>query len=87
MEDLVRRRLQLLIAEASSGELQMQDVSKVMRVVSNYATLGQNVLSQRVKQLNRRVSKGAYALLLDTLNFRDWSTAPINGHQVPLAAL
>ena len=87
MEDFIQRRLEFLIIEAEAGGRQMQDVSMVMRVVSNYATLGLNGPSHRIKQLNRRVSRGAYELLLETGDFRQWSKSTINEHELPLASV
>ena len=85
MDTFIQRRLEFLIAEANAGERQRQDISMVMRVVSNYATLGLNAASHRIKQLNRRVSREAYELLLRAKDFDQWSKATINEHELLLA--
>ena len=59
----------------------------VMRVVSNYASIGMNASSHRVKQVNRRGSRGAYEMLVQSSDFEQWSRSTINEHEFPLAVI
>ena len=81
---LVIRRANWLLEEARQPDAAYdQAIAKIMRQVSNYATLGVDPQSYGAKGLNLQVSCEAFGKLQE-LGFRAWHKITTNEHQKPL---
>lgn len=86
------RRLQFVLDVVRNEEKSSQDLKMVMRVLSNFATLGRNGASGMVYRLNRYVSASAKSALEACEDFDQWvgnsrkdfRRRVINEHQLPL---
>ena len=82
---LVKRRLNFVFTEMSSLDAKYdQAMSLLLRVLSNFATVGSDGGSFAIKQLNPRMSVSA-KLLRETLHDdKRWASETINEHPMPL---
>jgi len=84
LEAVIRRRCEFLLAVAADkSDSRDQAVTFMMRVLSNYATIGKDAGSETIKRLNRRISRKAF----DRLQNEDWhifKSTTINEHPKPL---
>ena len=84
----VQRRIEFLLNEARHECKRDQAITYVMRVLSNHSTVGQDAASQKVKELNKRISRVAYEQLLEMSmtfpTFSFWAKCVVNDHPKPL---
>ena len=84
MNEVVRRRIQFLLDAAKHENVKDQAVTFVMRVLSNYATIGKDAQSKAIKKINKRVSENAYKIL-KTKGMEVYCNQTINEHPKPLS--
>lgn len=84
---ILMRRLKFLMEEARQNAKRDQVTTYAMRVISNYATIGKDASSTKVKSENKNVSEASYKLLLELNSFEEWAKQTINEHQIPLKVL
>ena len=84
---ILMRRLSFLMEEAKQNAKRDQVTTYAMRVISNYATIGRDASSTKVKSENKNVSEAAYNLLLELNSLEKWAKQTINEHQIPLKVL
>ena len=85
--EVVLRRVEFLIQEAQSKNPHYdQSVQMIMRLISNYTTVGVNSGSKGVKKLNKNMSEKAWDLK-SKLNSDDFHDATTNEHHFPLKDL
>ena len=84
LPDHIRRRVVFLLNEALLNSPRDQVVTYCMRVLSNYATVGFDSGSYKIKITNKRVSRKAETLLKNSKSLKDWSEECINEHEIPL---
>ena len=84
LNDHIKRRVIFLLNEARLKSPRDQVITYVMRVLSNYAAVGMDGGSSKIKQLNLRVSETALNELNKSEKFNDWVKNTINEHQKPL---
>ena len=84
---ILMRRLTFLMEEARQNAKRDQVTTYAMRVISNYATIGKDASSTKVKSENKNVSEASYKLLLELNSFEEWAKQTINEHQIPLKVL
>ena len=84
---ILMRRLKFLMEEARYNAKRDQVITYAMRVISNYATIGKDASSTKVKSQNKNVSEASYKLLLELNSFEEWTKQTINEHQIPLKIL
>ena len=84
MDEIILRRINFLIDAAKNEIKQAQDISLVMRVISNYATIGKDAGSASVKKLNKRVSKKAKDILINQ-GLEKFTKLTINEHSKPIS--
>lgn len=83
MEDFVKRRLCFLLECSLHESKRDQAVTFTMRVLSNYASVGRDGGSRKIKSINPRMSKRAQKLLFtEGLNYFCDNT--VNEHPLPL---
>ena len=83
MDDVIERRINFLLDCAKQERKRDQAITFVMRVISNYATIGKDGGSSEIKKYNRRVSKSSLDLF-SKAEFRYFSQMTINEHPKPL---
>jgi hypothetical protein len=84
LEGLIYRRADFLITEARSGVKKPDEaVTKVLRSLSNYLTVGSDGSSDKVKKLNPNMSQAAKELR-DRLSPVEWHKQTTNEHQLEL---
>ena len=64
MDKIIERRIKFLLDVAKHEDKRDQAITYVMRVVSNYATVGQDAQSASIKKINRLVTKNASEMLM-----------------------
>ena len=84
---ILMRRLKFLIEEARHNAKRDQVITYAMRVISNYATIGKDASSTKIKSENKNVSEASFKLLLELNPFEEWAKQTINEHQIPLKVL
>ena len=84
---ILMRRLTFLMEEARQNAKRDQVTTYAMRVISNYATIGKDASSTKVKSENKNVSEASFKLLLELNSFEEWAKQTINEHQTPLKVL
>jgi hypothetical protein len=85
---LIQRRLLFVVTELQSEDGKLdQSISLIIRVLSNYASVGFDSGSFRVKCLNPRMSLAAKRLRETLDDDKKWASLTINEHQVPLKRL
>lgn len=80
----LKRRIEFLIQEAINKSPRDQVISYCMRVISNYASIGVDAGSYKIKITNKIISQKAEVLLRKSTSLKEWADACINEHQVPL---
>ncbi len=86
--NFVLRRAQWVIEEArSKGGYYDQAIARLLRVLSNFATFGEDISSEGVKRRNLRMTEAAYADLVSDLDFKRWHKVTTNEHQKELSYL
>jgi hypothetical protein len=80
----VKRRIEFLIQEALNKSPRDQVITFCMRVLSNYASIGMDAGSYKVKITNQMVSRRAEILLNQSTSLKEWAAGCINEHEVPL---
>jgi hypothetical protein len=80
----LKRRIEFLIQEAINKSPRDQVITFCMRVISNYASIGMDAGSYKIKITNKMVSRKAEDLLKKSTSLKEWADACINEHQVPL---
>lgn len=80
----VKRRIQFLIQEALNKSPRDQVITFCIRVLSNYASIGMDAGSYKVKITNKIVSRKAEILLNQSTSLKEWAAGCINEHEVPL---
>ena len=83
LDKILERRIKFLIDAARFEGKKDQVVTYAMRVLSNHAAIGKDANSAQIKKINRRVSKGAYSLLMSS-SIDVYCKETINGHPRPL---
>jgi hypothetical protein len=78
------RRAAFLLNEARHQAKRDQVITFTMRVLSNYATVGKDGGSSKMKDENVRLSSGAYDLMGNVSSIGDWHKLTINEHPRPL---
>lgn len=85
---LIRRRLSYVVAEIKSADGKYdQAMSLILRVLSNYASIGIDAGSFVIKCKNYKMSKEAKVLRNKLCDDKKWSALTINEHPVPLKHL
>lgn len=86
MDDIyIRNRIKFIISEAAYSHRKMSDVTMVMRLISNYYTVGLlDASSGRVKALNRNMSSRAIEFMKSCDSFEEFHKGTINEHEYPL---
>ena len=79
----VERRIKFLIELAVREEKRDQVATMLMRVLSNYATVGRDGSSAQIKNLNKLVSTEAKNILLQN-DLKHYRSLTINEHPKPL---
>lgn len=82
--DYIKRRVSFLLNEAKNNSPRDQAITYVMRVLSNYASVGFDGTSQAIKKRNCNISQASYIKLKNATSLNDWSINTINEHPVPL---
>lgn len=80
----VKRRVEFLIQEAINKSPRDQVITYCMRVISNYASIGVDAGSYKIKITNKILSRNAETLLEKSTSLKEWTDRCINEHQVPL---
>lgn len=80
----IKRRIEFLRQEALNKSPRDQVITYCMRVLSNFASIGMDAGSYKVKIANRMVSQEAEILLKQSASLKEWADKCINEHQVPL---
>jgi hypothetical protein len=84
LEGLIYRRVDFLIKEALAGVKKPDEaISKTLRCLSNYLTVGTDGQPFRVKKLNPNMSQAAKELR-DRLSLDEWHNKTTNEHQLEL---
>ena len=83
MNTIIKRRIQFLIDAAKDEDKKDQAISYVMRVLSNYATIGKDASSESIKKINCKVTEKAYILLKEK-GIKKFCKETINEHPKPL---
>ena len=83
LDKILERRIKFLIDAARFEGKKDQVVTYAMRVLSNHAAIGKDANSAQIKKINRRVSKGAYSLLMSS-SIDVYCKETINEHPRPL---
>ncbi|WP_372574975.1 hypothetical protein [Ruegeria jejuensis] len=78
------RRAAFLLNEAQHKARRDQVITFTMRVLSNYATVGKDGGSSKMKDENVRLSSGAYDLMGKVSSIGDWHKLTVNEHPRPL---
>ena len=87
LNNVIKRRIQFLITEANSeNPTYDKSISMLMRLVSNFATIGEDGDSKKVKDKNINLSVNAKKLR-DAKSFDEFHDLTINEHQLPLKDL
>ncbi len=82
---LVKRRLNFVFTELYSLDAKYdQAMSLLLRVLSNFATVGSDGGSFAIKQLNPRMSVSAKLLREKLQDDKRWASETINEHPMPL---
>lgn len=84
MTDIMSRRAEFLLNEARHTHKRDQCTTYALRVLSNYATIGRDAPASTIKRFNRLMSCGAYDLLYELADLKEWVSMTINEHGVPL---
>ena len=85
LSSLVRRRLGFVFAELSSSDSKYdQSMSILLRVLSNFATIGADGSSYRIKCKNTRISIKADKLRDNLKDPKKWAAQTVNEHPMPL---
>ena len=82
--DLVRRRLEFIQNEAINSKVKDQATTMVMRVISNYASVGKDVSSPKALKINKNISEAAFNALNKSKKINEWVKLVTNEHQMPL---
>ena len=81
---MIERRIEFLINEVNSFDAHYdQSITMLMRIISNYTTVGFNSGSRGVKKKNKNISKKALELK-DRYSEEEFHNLTINEHQLPL---
>ena len=80
----IKRRVEFLLNEALEKSPRDQAITFVMRVISNYVSVGIDAGSYSIKQKNLMVSRLAYEELLVSPTFKGWAENTVNEHPLPL---
>lgn len=83
MNNVILRRINFLLETAKHEDKKDQAVTYVMRVLSNYATIGKDAGSTPIKKKNRNVTKKAFKLLVKK-GLSIYCKETINEHTRPL---
>jgi hypothetical protein len=87
LNNVIKRRIQFLITEVNSkNPTYDKSISMLMRLVSNFATIGEDGDSKKVKIKNRNISVNAKKLR-DAKSLDEFHDLTINEHQLPLKDL
>lgn len=70
--EYIERRIHFLLTEAQSERVAGQDIKLMMRVISNFTTIGRDGSSRTVYKLNSNLSKAAKECLDNCLSFEHW---------------
>lgn len=83
-KQFLARRIRFLLDEAAAGSVRDQTITFAMRTLSNYATIGADGGSQKIKSQNKRISKASLELLRESNSLNNWYKSTINEHPIPL---
>lgn len=84
-EQAALRRAKFLLEEARSGtEVYDAAVRYALRVISNWATVAEDLSSEAIKFRNRRISRKALDLYLASETDADWHKQTTNEHPEPI---
>jgi hypothetical protein len=87
LNNVIKRRIQFLITEVNSkNPTYDKSISMLMRLVSNFATIGEDGDSKKVKDKNINLSVNAKKLR-DAKSLDEFHDLTINEHQLPLKDL
>lgn len=84
LPNFILRRIDFLLQEAKEKSPKDQVITYVMRVLSNYSTVGFDGNSLKIKSHNHRLSEKAVCLLNNSSTLSAWALLCINEHKKPL---
>lgn len=87
LNNVIERRIEFLLTEVNSKNPNYdKSISMLMRLVSNFATIGEDGDSKKVKSKNRNISEEAKKIR-DAKTSDEFHDLTINEHQLPLKDL
>jgi hypothetical protein len=85
---LIKRRLSFVVTEIHSMDGKYdQAISLILRVLSNYASVGFDAGSYAIKIKNLKISEEAKTLRIKLNDDKEWASLTINEHPMPLKNL